>query len=357
MIRKHKNTLILTSLLTLLPMFIGLLLWDKLPEMIPTHWSFDGQPDGWSDTTTAVFVLPLILLVFHWVCVLADLKFSGNSQQNPKLRSLVFWIIPILSNLCCGMMYALTLGAEFSVTNTMFVFMGLMFVVIGNYLPKCKMNATMGIKIYWTYTSEENWNATHRFGGKLWFIGGLLMVFGAMIPAKFIIGLFLTVTAVMVILPVLYSWRYYRRQLARGEELQKPVTHTKATKLSLVAVALILIFTAWLMLSGNIDVVLGEESFTIEASFHDNLTVAYDAIDAIEYREGNVDGTRLMGFGSAKLLLGTFENEEFGRYTRYTYTNPDSCIVITAGEQVLVFCGDDAQETADIYNYLTAKIK
>ena len=61
-----------------------------------------------------------------------------------------------------------------------------------------------------------------------------------------------------------------------------------------------------------------------------------------------------MGFSSAKLLLGTFENEEFGRYTRYTYTNPESCIVLTSGEQVLVFSGKDAQETENIYSYLAA---
>ena len=69
MIRKHKKTLFLTSLLTLLPMLAGLLLRDKLPEMMPTHWGFNGQPDGWSSTTTAIFVMPLIMLAAYWVCV------------------------------------------------------------------------------------------------------------------------------------------------------------------------------------------------------------------------------------------------------------------------------------------------
>ena len=67
---------------------------------------------------------------------------------------------------------------------------------------------------------------------------------------------------------------------------------------------------------------------------------------------------RVMGVGTAKLLLGTFENEEFGRHTRYTYTHPDSCIVLISDSgRVLVFCGKDAQDTLDLYNYLTAKIQ
>lgn len=355
MIRKHKKTLILTSLLTLLPMFVGLLLKDRLPEMLPTHWGFDGQPDGWSSTTTAIFVMPLIMLVAYWVCVFFTSKDKSNQDRNEKVQVLVFWIIPILSNLCCGLMYALALGADLSITNIMFAFMGLVFALIGNYMPKCKMNSTIGIKIYWTYTSEENWNATHRLAGKIWFIGGLMMLFTALIPAKYVIAVFLTATAVMVIVPILYAWLYYRKQLARGDELTKPKTvNGKTSKTSLVALALVLILTAFLMLSGDIDVVFGEDAFTIEASFHEDLTVAYDAIDSVEYREGNVEGYRVMGYASARLLLGAFENEEFGLYTRYTYTNPEGCIVLTSGEHVLVFCGKDVQDTQNIYSYLAA---
>ena len=357
MIRKHKKTLILTSLLTLLPMFVGLLLRDQLPDTFATHWGFDGQPDGWSDTTTAIFLLPLILLVFYWLCVFFTARDKSNQDRNEKVQALVFWIIPFLSNLCCGLMYALALGADLSVTNIMFAFMGLLFVLIGNYMPKCRMNSTIGIKVYWTYTSEENWNATHRFGGRIWFIGGLLMLFTALLPAKYVIAVFLVMTAVMVIVPVVYSWQYYRKQLAQGNALMKPHTvNSKATRISLIAVTSILVLTALLMFTGDINVVLGEETFTIEASFHEDLTVTYDAIDTVEYREGNVEGYRVMGYGSARLLLGIFENEEFGRYTRYTYTNPESCIVLTSGDSVLVFCGRDADQTREIYQQLTAAI-
>ena len=358
MILKNKKAMILSSLATLLPMLVGLLLWDKLPETMPTHWGIDGQPDGWSSTSIAVFVMPLILLAVYWLCIFVTIKDPGTWAKNPKPIALVLWIIPLLSNLCCGLMYAIALDADVSVLNIMTAAMGLMFVAIGNYLPKCKMNATIGIKICWTYTSEENWNATHRFGGKVWFIGGLLMLATPLMPGKMAISVFLTAMITMVIIPIVYSWLYYRKQLARGDELKKPgYPNRKASKIGRIVVALILIFTAYLMFSGNIEIVLNEESFTIEASWHDDLTVAYDSIDTIEYREGTVDGYRLMGYASARLLLGTFENEEFGRYTRYTYTHPESCIVLTSEGKVLVFCGRDAAQTLEIYNSLNAKLQ
>ena len=358
MIRKYKKTLILTSLLTLLPVLVGLLLKDKLPDVIITHMGINGQPDGWSDATTAIFLLPLILLAVHWLLLFLNSKDKSNRDRNEKLQNVVLWIIPILSNFCCGTMYAIALDVPFSMTSLMFGFMGLLFAIMGNYMPKCKMNATIGIKVYWAYTSEENWNATHRLAGRFWFIGGILMLFSALLPGKLALAVFLAVAAVMVFVPILYSWLYYKKQVREGVELMQPLTNQKAKKQSAVAIVIALVVICGIMFFGDFQVLLGEDSFTIDASLHSDITVSYDAIAALELRDGDVEGVRVMGVGTAKLLLGTFENEEFGYYTRYTYTSPESCIVLTSDSgKVLVFCGKDARDTQDIYNYLTAKMK
>ena len=352
MIRKHKKTLILTSLLTLLP-----ILRDRFPDIIVTHIGINGQPDGWSDATTAIFLLPLVLLAVQWFLLFFTSKDKSNRDRNEKLQIIVLWIIPILSNSCCGMMYAVALDVDFSMTSLMFGFMGLLFALMGNYMPKCKMNATIGIKVYWTYTSEENWNATHRLAGRVWFIGGLTMLFTALLPAKLALTVFLAVTAVMVLVPILYSCLFYRKQVQDGVELTQPLTNQKAKKQSVVAIVITLVVICGIMFFGDFQVILEEDSFTIDASLHSDITVSYDTIESLELRQGNVEGMRVMGVGTAKLLLGTFENEEFGRYTRYTYTNPERVIVLTATNgKVLVFCGKDAQDTEAIFNLLTAKI-
>lgn len=357
MIRNHKKQLIAASALILLPILVGLLLMDRLPEAFATHWGMDGQSDGWSSRSFAIFVPPVIMLALFWVCVFFTGKDPGNQDgRNKKPFAMVLWIVPFLSNLCCGMMYALALGAKFSVTNLMLVVMGLLFLVIGNYMPKCQMNSTIGIKVPWAYTSEENWNATHRFAGRVWVMGGILLALSALIPSQVAICVMLGAIFVLAFLPMIYSWRYYKKQLARGDEL-KPLhsADRKMTKGSLVAVSVILVIILVIMFTGSIDVTFGDTAFTVDATFHEALTVEYSAIDTLELREGNVPGTREWGFGSARLLLGFFENEEFGTYTRYTYTSPDSCIVITVGEKVLVISGRDPAETRAIYDTLVQR--
>ena len=356
MIRTHKKQLIAASLLTLLPILVGLVLMDQLPLAFATHWGMDGQPDGWSSRSFAIFIPPLIMLALFWVCVYFTAKDPGNQGRNKKPFTMVLWIVPFLSNLCCGIMYALALGAKFSVTNLMLIVIGLLFVVIGNYMPKCQMNSTIGIKVSWAYTSEENWNATHRFAGRIWVIAGALMMFSALLPAKLGIAVMLFGFIPMVAAPMLYSYRYYKMQLARGDELRSmPARLKKTSRIGRVMGIVILLLCAVLMFTGNVEVTFGDTAFTVDATHHEALTGEYAAIDSVEYRDDDVPGLRVGGFGSPRLLLGFFENDEFGTHTRYTYTNADSGIVITVGEKILVISGKDPAETQAIYQTLAER--
>lgn len=358
MILKNKKVLILSSLLTLLPSLVGLLLWNALPEKIITHWSFDGQPDSMSSPVFAVIFMPLLMLAAQWLCIFFTTKDPGNRGRNQKPLGLVLWIIPLMSNLCCGLMYALSLGVTLPVSNIMVAVMGVMFAAIGNYLPKCKMNFTLGIKIPWTYSSEENWNATHRFGGRVWMVCGLVLLFCALLPAKVSVTVMIAATVVMVGLPTLYSWRYYRMQKARGDALNSMSgANPRITKISLAFLILVLVFVAVILFTGELHYAFGEDILTIEASHYTDLTVRYDTIESIELREEAIPGIRVGGFGSFRLLMGFFENEEFGTYTRYTYYNPDTCIVLTSGDKILVLSAQDAAATRSLYEALLEKTK
>ena len=353
MIQKHKKTLICTSLLTLLPILIGLLLWNRLPEVMTTHWGFDNQPNGWSSLPFAVFGFPLILLAIQWLCVWGTTVLDkSNQDKNEKIQRLVFWIIPVLSNFCCGMMYAIALGKDFAPMAPV-ALIGILFILIGNYMPKTRMNATIGIKIPSTYSSEENWNATHRFAGKVWVIGGIAMLFSMLLPLKWSVAVMLLSIAVLVAAPMIYSYRYYRMQKDRGDVLNPmPPVFGKTGRVTTVIMVLILAGVAVLMFTGKVEVSYLEDYFTVKGTYHGGTTVFYDVVDSVEYREGNVPGVRVWGYASARLLMGTFENEEFGRYTRYTYTRPEACVVVTSGDSILVISGKDAAETEAIYQNL-----
>ncbi len=356
MIRKHKWELLISSLVILIPVLVGLILWNRLPETIATHWGVDGQADGYGSLPFAVFVPYLCLLAGHWFCFLVTANDPRNQNRNWKPIRLVLWIMPVLSNIIGIIMYSLALGVQVSVSGIMIAALGLMFVAIGNYLPKCRQNHTIGIKVPWTFASEENWNATHRFGGRVWMIGGVVMMLAAFLPTGWSAGVTVAAAVILSIVPIVYSYCYYRKQLQRGDELQPmPSAHTKAGKIGTVAGLLILAFVLVALFAGSVETSFSDDYFSIKASFYDDLTVAYDRVESVEYREGNVPGSRVFGVGSFRLLLGSFENEEFGNYTRYTYYKPEACVVLKVNGKTLVLSGKDAAETQSIYRQLLEK--
>ena len=182
MLQRNKWKLIVSSILILLPIAAGLIMWDALPPEMATHWSLNGSANGWSSRNFTVFAMPLILLVGHWICVAVTAMDPKNKNQTRKAMELIFWIFPFTSLFAGTMVYANAFGMDLGRNTIYAVVLGFMFVVIGNLLPKCRRNHTMGIKVKWTLASDENWNATHRFGGKVWVIGGLILMLCGFLP-------------------------------------------------------------------------------------------------------------------------------------------------------------------------------
>lgn len=208
MIRKNWKLLLVTSVVLLIPMVMGLLLWGRLPAQIPYHWNVSGEVDGWCGKSFAVFGMPVILLAFHWLCVLASSMDPKGKNHSGKALQLVLWLVPVLSVMLHTCVYLVSLGQNVRVEVVMPVFMGLLFAMIGNYLPKCKQNYTIGIKIPWTLNSEENWNRTHRLAGRLWLGCGIAIMLTAFFDSFWI---FLVILAVMVLVPLVYSYTLHKK--------------------------------------------------------------------------------------------------------------------------------------------------
>ncbi len=208
MIKRNLKTMILTTVIILLPIVAGLLLWNQLPDQIPTHWDINGEVDTWSDKAFAVFALPLFIAAIHWVAMLVTSADPKNKDIDGKMLHLVLWICPVISLLCNGMVLATAMGIGISVEVVMPLVLGAMFLVLGNYLPKCKQNYTIGIKVSWALEDEANWNATHRFAGWVWTIGSLVIMATAFFGSFWI---FLPLVLIMGFAPMVYSYLYYRK--------------------------------------------------------------------------------------------------------------------------------------------------
>ncbi len=360
MIKRNKLKVIISSILILLPAIYGLIMWNSLPDVMTTHWGADGNADGFGGKAFAVFGIPFIYLIFHFVCLLVTSLDKKQKEQNQKALGMIFWIIPVISLFTCGVMYRAAFGKEFDLAFFVPALLGAMFVFIGNFLPKVKQNGTLGIKIYWTLNNEENWNKTHRFAGKLWVVGGLVMLLSILLPLKGMVCSMVCIIAALMLIPVVYSYSVYKQHKKSGIDYSsapRSRAHKIAVRISAVVVTIILIGVALLMFTGNITVNCEDTTLKINATYWTDLELNYSEIETVEYRKDLDVGVRTSGFGSAKLSMGIFQNDEFGSYTLYSYTGAKEHIVVNSGERTLVIGMSDAKDTQAIYNTLIEKIE
>ena len=199
---------IITTVLTLLPMILGVVLYDRLPDVVTTHWGFNGQPDGWSAKWMACFGIPGFMAAINLIVSIAT---EGESRLNGTSKVVINicrWIVPVLSIILVPMMLFYELGYKMDVEKIVCTIMGVLFVVLGNYLPKCRQNYYVGIKLPWTLSSEENWNKTHRLGGFVWMICGILMLISTWAGTSWVT---VAVLFAMILIPTVYSYILHRR--------------------------------------------------------------------------------------------------------------------------------------------------
>ena len=362
MIKNNKIKVIISSVITLLPMLLGMILWDKLPDTMATHWGVSGEADGFSSKAFAVFGLPLIFVVLNFVCIFASSFDKKNLTQNAKAFGLVYWICPGISIFTSSATYAAALGSSYSAFKILPILLGLMFVAMGNYMPKCRQNFTLGIKLPWTLGNEENWNATHRFGGKVWVVGGIVLMFMSYLPISYMLFVGLPAILLIALLPTLYSYLLFKKQLKEGRATKDEAKvlfsgkNKKYTVISIACVVLIVVALLFVMFTGEIEFELDGDSLEIDASFWSEVEIDYGKIERAELREDVAVGMKVNGFDSAKLLLGGFENDEFGKYTRFTYRAGGAVIVVYGEGGVLVLGAENDAATKALYENLLKKI-
>jgi uncharacterized membrane protein len=213
MLKKYSKTLIITTVIILLPMLAGLMLWNRLPEQFPMHFNAAGEVDGWSSRAFGVFGMPLILVAFHWLCTLGSLKTDPKAENlEGKVFSLVLWIVPVISIVMHALVYCTALGLNMKVQIIVPLLIGLLMVIIGNWLPKCKPSWTLGIKLPWTLADENNWNRTHRFAGPVWVVCGMVIMLCALIGGAFL-WVLPAMFVVMIAAPTLYSFLLFKGKI------------------------------------------------------------------------------------------------------------------------------------------------
>ena len=208
--KRNKGVLIITTLIAALPILVGLILWNQLPDQMATHFNIAGEADGWSGKAFAVIGLPMILVGVHLICALATLADPKKQNISDKMFRLVLWICPVLSIFVNGGVYLYSLGFPVDMSRICMIMVSVVFLIIGNYMPKCRQNYTVGIKVPWTLADPENWNKTHRLAGWLWILSGVLMGIAAILNKMNVVIMF-CVILMAAFVPMIYSYVYYVR--------------------------------------------------------------------------------------------------------------------------------------------------
>lgn len=348
MIKNNKGKFIISSIILLVPMIVALIVHNFVKPLM--HGFFG-----------VFIVFPLITLALHIFCLWLSEKIGNAENQSKKIINMTFWIVPTINLYVTALMLGLSLGIEFKLPVVLAPLLGTMFIVMGNYMPKAVQNRTFGIKITWTLVNEENWNATHRFAGKLWVALGALMLVTAFLPEKIFIITFVIILLVAILACIVYSYTYYKKMLREGgcekATLASIVTKTdkKAFWISMVSVAVILISVTVIMFTGKVEFTFDDNSLNISTTYGGKMDIAYSEIEFIEYRDCKVDGGRVSGFGSAKLLFGVFRNDEFGTYTRYTYTSSESAIILVVDGEEIVIADVDTESTLALFEKIVER--
>lgn len=203
-------------LIPTLDLIACLILFPNLPDKIPVHFDINWQPDRYgSRLELLIFPLGLLfILLMAEVLPLIDPK-RKNYQNFKQIYTMFYAGIAII---IIGIQVVSLLQVfEIETINLLPILMGTMFAFLGNFFPKIKANFFMGIKTPWALSDEENWNYTHRIGGRYWFFGGILMMFTALLPVSLSGKLSFVIVMVVTLMPMIYSYLFYRRK-ERGKK-------------------------------------------------------------------------------------------------------------------------------------------
>lgn len=190
--------------------------WLQLPAdaEVPIHWGADGQVDGYASKTLGLFLLPLLtagVAALFWVIPVIEPR-RANIAKSGKAYAAIWVAVVLMLAAIDVVAVAAAMGADLDMSLIAFVSTGALFIVIGNYLPKVRPNYMMGIRTPWTLTSDLSWDRTHRVGGRLFVLEGLVFILvGLVRPAPEALAVILIGgIAVMVVFVVAYSYRVWK---------------------------------------------------------------------------------------------------------------------------------------------------
>jgi len=174
------KSLFITCLVCLLPILLGLALWEKLPDTIAIHFNIHNEPDNFAKKGFVVFGIPLLMVLLQCFCCFVNDINAYKHGERKKFERITKWIIPVLSIVLQITTFAFALGQAVDVRRVVALLVGCMFLVIGNYMPKFDYIKNYDVK-------AEKARKINRFIGFETVVLGVLFLLSILLPPIFTI--------------------------------------------------------------------------------------------------------------------------------------------------------------------------
>jgi uncharacterized membrane protein len=203
----------LVQLLVISAMFaVGVLSWPYVPERLPVHWNLQGDVDRYGGKLEGLFLLPLVALGLYLLLLVMPLVDPGrrNYQNFKKAYNAIRIALVLFMALIYGLAISSAFGYQFDSTSIVFTAMGLLFIVLGNFMGKIRPNWFVGVRTPWTLSSKLSWDKTHRLAGWLFVLMGLLFLVLAIVPATWMFIVVFAIDGISLAWMIVYSYLVYR---------------------------------------------------------------------------------------------------------------------------------------------------
>ncbi|WP_026074522.1 SdpI family protein [Brevibacillus massiliensis] len=211
--KKHVFPLLLIGI-TILIWVIAL---PKLPAELPVHWNFNGEVDRYESKAGAMLSMVGMMVLIYGLFVVvpridpqkANYKYFTKGYGIIVNSVLALMAIVNILTVLAGLGYDIPIG-----TLGNYV-LGAIFIIVGNFMQQVRTNYFIGIRTPWTLCSETVWKKTHRLAGKVFFLGGLLIILAAFLPTDWKPAVTLTVVIITAGLPLAYSYWLYKKEIGK----------------------------------------------------------------------------------------------------------------------------------------------
>ena len=211
--KKFKNTIICLILLSLIITGVSFML---LSDIIPTHIGIDGKPDQFG-SKYFLLLFPLIMAILGLSMILVSKygKVSDNYRKYSMLTGVIVETILFVINVVF-IVYSLLYVEDspgFDISKIIMIVMGLLFIIMSNFMPKIEKNRTLGVKTPWSMYNEITWQKTHRFAGFVGTIAGVLvLILGCFFKEMINSIILLSIVILYVVSITIASYIYYKKE-------------------------------------------------------------------------------------------------------------------------------------------------